>query len=213
MLKLMGFKTGLGIGKKEDGIREPLAFAKKRGRAGLGETERQEEAARKREAWSQARIRLIEQRRESFQAAMSSRFSDRRVASNLVKAMKTIEALDVQAGHERSCLWWSSADEHGKEEKRFGLKQGVQESIDFKEKPSMRDQNDTVAANQMPIMTEDQEYSVNFELWQTLKNDEKLSLATLYLRETHSYCLYCGHQYQSVESLKEECPGKNEDDH
>ncbi|XP_021724005.1 G patch domain-containing protein 11-like [Chenopodium quinoa] len=33
------------------------------------------------------------------------------------------------------------------------------------------------------------------------------------LREEHRYCLFCGCQYESMEALLSNCPGRNEDDH
>jgi hypothetical protein len=60
---------------------------------------------------------------------------------------------------------------------------------------------------------EEEEGDHELELWQTLSTAEKLSVATAYLREGHYYCLYCGHQYDSMDELKEECPGQSEDDH
>ncbi|PON81039.1 G-patch domain containing protein [Trema orientale] len=33
------------------------------------------------------------------------------------------------------------------------------------------------------------------------------------LREEHRYCLFCGFQYESMESLLSNCPGTDEDDH
>ncbi|KAK3122113.1 hypothetical protein QOZ80_8BG0665300 [Eleusine coracana subsp. coracana] len=43
--------------------------------------------------------------------------------------------------------------------------------------------------------------------------EEDLQNILAKLRDHHNYCLYCGCKYESAESLANECPGPNEDDH
>ncbi|TVU05210.1 hypothetical protein EJB05_48364, partial [Eragrostis curvula] len=43
--------------------------------------------------------------------------------------------------------------------------------------------------------------------------EEDLQNILAKLRGHHYYCLYCGCKYESAESLANECPGPNEDDH
>lgn len=226
MLKLMGYKEGQGIGKSADGIREPLAVVKKTDRGGLGQAERQDEARRRREEWAQARVELLEQRKEDFKAAMSNRFAERRAASNLVKAMKTIETLDTRAGRERSCLWWSTArmenEEVGKEGQDEGRVEELSEPLLLvgaevpTEAAAATQHGQMVQREEEGERKEEDEQPINDaerELWQTLGDAEKLSVATAYLREEHYYCLYCGHQYGDAEELKGDCPGESEEDH
>jgi len=222
MLKLMGYKEGHGIGKSADGIKAPIAVIMKTDRGGLGQAERQNEARQRREAWAQARVELLEQRKEDFQAAMSNRFAERRVASNLNKAMKTIETLDTRAGRERSCLWWSSAEKE-ETEKEQGEESGGEPSeplfLTGGEVSAVRTQEKVTAVQHgqggggEEAGGEEEEVDTELELWQTLSDAEKLSVATAYLRESHFYCLYCGHQYSSANELRQECPGKSKDDH
>lgn len=229
MLKLMGYKEGHGIGKSADGIKEPIAVVKKTDRAGLGQAERQNEARQRRKEWAQARAELLEQRKENFQAVMSNRFAERRVASNLTKAMKTIETLDTRAGRERSCLWWSGVEKEEAEEEESVWEGGEQDERGGEEEPSERlmligaevptvsskeEAAEAVQQGQGGGGEEEEEGGDHeLELWQTLSSGEKLSVATAYLREGHYYCLYCGHQYDSIDELREECPGESEDDH
>ena len=221
MLKLMGYKEGHGIGKSADGIKAPIAVIMKTDRGGLGQAERQNEARQRREEWAQARVELLEQRKEDFQAAMSNRFSERRVASNLNKAMKTIETLDTRAGRERSCLWWSSAEKE-ETEKEQGEGGGGEPSeslfLTGGELSAVRTEEEETAVQHGQggggeEEGGEEEVDTELELWQTLSDAEKLSVATAYLREGHFYCLYCGHQYSSAKELREECPGESEDDH
>jgi len=221
MLKLMGYKEGHGIGKSADGIKAPIAVIMKTDRGGLGQAERQNEARQRCEEWAQARVELLEQRKEDFQAAMSNQFAERRVASNLNKAMKTIETLDTRAGRERSCLWWSSAEKE--ETKKEQGEEGGEESYEplfltGGEVSAVRTQEEETAVQHGQGGGGEEEGGVEevdteLELWQTLSDAEKLSVATAYVREGHFYCLYCGHQYSSANELREECPGESEDDH
>lgn len=226
----MGYKEGHGIGKSADGITEPIAVVKKTDRGGLGQAERQTEARQRREEWAQARVELLEQRKDDFQAAMSNRFAERRVALNLTKAMKTIETLDTRAGRERSCLWWSGVEQEGAEkesvrEEEQGEGRGGEQSelllLTGAEVPTVRTQEEAAASTQHRPLAQGgeeggrgvEEVDTELELWQTLSDAEKLSVATAYLREGHYYCLFCGHQYSSAGELREECPGESEDDH
>lgn len=43
--------------------------------------------------------------------------------------------------------------------------------------------------------------------------EEDLEDILLKLRDEHRYCLFCGYQYDSMESLQSNCPGISEDDH
>jgi hypothetical protein len=230
MLKLMGYKEGHGIGKSADGIKAPIAVVKKTDRAGLGQAEHQNEARQRLEEWTQARVELLEQRKEDFKVAMSNRFAGRRVASNLTKAMKTIETLDSRAGREMSCLWWSSIEEEDGEGNNARIKEQREGGAEEPSKalvvlgtsiPTVHTEEEAAAA--MPQGQtgrggeEDREglpiVDVKHELWDTLSTAEKLSVATTYLRQEHHYCLFCGHQYRSIDELRKECPGKSEDDH
>lgn len=230
MLKLMGYKEGHGIGKSADGITAPIAVVKKTDRAGLGQAERQSEAHQRLEQWTQARVELLEQCKEDFQVAMSNRFAERRVASNLTKAMKTIETLDTRAGREMSCLWWTSIEEEenkGMDARiRDRRKEGVDEPSNAllatgTEIHTVHTQEEAAAAvpqGQTECGGEEEREGLaivdgKHELWDTLSTSEKLSVATAYLRQEHRYCLFCGHQYGSIDELRKECPGKSEDDH
>ncbi|PPQ72345.1 hypothetical protein CVT24_002061 [Panaeolus cyanescens] len=46
-----------------------------------------------------------------------------------------------------------------------------------------------------------------------LQAQDRLHLVLSYLREKHSYCFWCGVQYESRDELKSQCPGAEEDDH
>ncbi|KAJ8638098.1 hypothetical protein MRB53_012365 [Persea americana] len=43
--------------------------------------------------------------------------------------------------------------------------------------------------------------------------EEDLLDILMKLRNEHCYCLYCGYQYESLETLSSNCPGLNEEDH
>ena len=49
------------------------------------------------------------------------------------------------------------------------------------------------------------------EQYQTITSQLEESL--LYLKDTYSYCVFCGFQYESREEFEQSCPGPSEDDH
>ena len=42
---------------------------------------------------------------------------------------------------------------------------------------------------------------------------QQLESSLVYLRDTYSYCLFCGCQYEDQEDMMACCPGTNEEDH
>ncbi|KAJ6516048.1 hypothetical protein C8R45DRAFT_1049510 [Mycena sanguinolenta] len=42
---------------------------------------------------------------------------------------------------------------------------------------------------------------------------DRLQLVLSYLRDTYSYCFWCGTQYESAEEMASQCPGEDEDSH
>lgn len=59
----------------------------------------------------------------------------------------------------------------------------------------------------------DVEMSEEEERWNALTVEEQLTAVCSYLRNQHFYCLFCGHQYESSEQVRQECPGETEEDH
>lgn len=221
LLKLMGFggKAGhQGLGKAADGIAEPLAVTRRLGREGLGGlSDRKQERAGRREELARLRAEWAERRKAEFTQAMSTKFAERRVAGQLVRAMKTVETLDERAGRPRSRLWWSS-EQGVEEEEGGGGEAGVGERSELVEE----DVGDAAAGAEPSVCGADatgagegagEEEEEDDDLWPSLTNAEKLSIVLAYLRSEHCYCLWCGHQYQSAALLAAECPGEAEEDH
>ncbi|KAF7313659.1 G-patch domain-containing protein [Mycena chlorophos] len=46
-----------------------------------------------------------------------------------------------------------------------------------------------------------------------LQASDRLEMVLSYLRETYSYCFWCGTQYKSADEMASECPGASEDAH
>jgi hypothetical protein len=207
----MGYKPREGIGKSgTEGIKEPLTIMKKTGRQGIGIAERQQDLKARQEQWNKIRAEMMEKRKEEFKAAMSNRFAERKATSDLCKAMKTIETLDTRAGLERSCLWWSVVAEEQDEkegEEGEGTGDALLLTVPTREEAEALQEEQEEEQDQPPAAPSEE------ELWETLTNTEKLSVATAYLKDAYSYCLFCGHQYASTEEMQQHCPGETEEDH
>lgn len=234
LLKLMGFGGAAGgprgLGKAADGIAEPLAVTRRLGREGLGVTERKQRRAARHEELARLRAEWAERRKADFSKAMSDRFAERRVAGQLVRAMKTVETLDERAGRPRSRLWWSSEQggvgdegEGGGVAGRSGVVEGVDDGqaaagagVGVKPSVGTAEAGDAAPKTAGEGAGGDEEEEAaedDDDLWPSLTNAEKLSIVLAYLRSEHSYCLWCGHQYEGAEELAAECPGEAEEEH
>jgi hypothetical protein len=118
------------------------------------------------------------------QASMSSRYNERKLASQLLNARKALQTLDGKEGIEGSYLWPSDEPEEEEEGEAVG--------------------GETAAGDAE---------STEEALWRSFTTSEKLSLVCTYLRRFYQYCVYCGHQYESPEELAKDCPGLTEEDH
>lgn len=49
--------------------------------------------------------------------------------------------------------------------------------------------------------------------WEGLPAMERLRQVTTYLRDTHTYCFFCGTQYDDAFDMEQNCPGPTEGDH
>lgn len=208
LLKLMGYKKGEGLGKSREGITEPIKIEKMTGREGLGVREQKKEKQEQLQELMKMRNDFLEQRRIDYKAAMSDRFTERRLESQLCKGRKTVETLDMREGKQRSQLWWSEEetdneddDDHEKRGKEQEEEQR-EERQDVTEKGQQKDDEATGT-----------EREKEKEMWEAFSTAEKLSVVLTYLREAYHYCLHCGHQYQNAQELEAECPGLTEEEH
>lgn len=221
----MGYKEGKGLGKSIEGIKEPLRIevATQR-RSGLGvvqeQRERRQQQGARRAELRELRAQYVEEQRQSFKQSMSSRFTEKRVRAQLLRARKTVETLDSRSGRERSFLWPGGEDDgqqHEEEEPAHWHQRHHQPADQPPalikgptEEQGAAEEDGGVDEEEAAAQEEEEEQAA---VWRVMPEADKLSTVLEYLRHEHHYCLFCGHQYASAEELKAECPGISEDDH
>lgn len=196
LLQKMGYKPGSGIGKSGTGRVEPIPINLKSGRGGLGR-----DAALKQIATEKAAIRrrIALQREkptsvEEYRLRVTQKVTERRTNSDLFKSQRICQRMDVEKGFtEPSEVWfWPKVEPPPETEDDSRLttlellcKEGTSETLE-----------DTA-----------EEPEIEFD------PTEKLGMLTIYLRQAHSYCLWCGIVYDDEKDLKDNCPGQTRDDH
>ncbi|XP_038073145.1 G patch domain-containing protein 11-like [Patiria miniata] len=187
LLEKMGYKQGMGMGKKESGRSEPIPVEIKTGRGGLGrETEIKDQQERRRLQYQQAvkhRAARELEYRQDFMQRMSNKFSDKETEKDLDKSQKACEHLDRLQGVEEPVEPWywpkppAEVLEEDEEEEE-------EEEEEEKEEPG----------SQIPAA-------------------EKLAHLTSYLRRRHRYCIWCGTSFDDNKDFEDNCPGETAEDH
>lgn len=109
MLAKMGFKKGMGLGKKEQGISNPIPLDIKEGRKGLGKES--EEARRKKQRieahliMAKRRKLMEENLKGDFKSRVTDRINERQIATDLYKSQKACQHLDNLKGLEPIHTW------------------------------------------------------------------------------------------------------------
>ncbi|XP_018118512.1 G patch domain-containing protein 11 [Xenopus laevis] len=183
LLQKMGYKKGQALGKKGDGIVEPIPLNIKTGRSGIGHEEmkkrKAEENLENYRRKIQMRKHAEEQATDDFRMRMKNKKEEIRLRADLSKSQRACVLLDGQKSIStpREAWYWPKLNEQEEEE-----------------------EDDE---------TEEDEDLVKEEL-STL---EKLQILTSYLRGKHLFCIWCGTTYQDEDDMESNCPGDTADDH
>ncbi|KAE8601594.1 hypothetical protein XENTR_v10013731 [Xenopus tropicalis] len=184
LLQKMGYKKGQALGKKGDGIVEPIPLNIKTGRSGIGHEEMKKRKAEENLESYRRKIQMRkhdeEQAADDFRMRMKSKREEIRLKADLSKSQRACMLLDGQKSIStpREAWYW----------------------------PKMNEQEADEEADEE---TEEDEDLVEEEL-STL---EKLQILTSYLRGRHLFCIWCGTTYQDDEDMESNCPGDTAEDH
>ena len=197
LLQKMGYKPGTAIGKRGQGRSEPVPIELKDGRGGLGKASemkrKQEDMDRMRLAMRAKRAKHEKHSQQDFRSRIANQYQDRRAESDLHNSQKVCAQLDSQKGIEKpsEVYFWPSYMLPNKEKTK-----PEDESGWFAYEPEESDEDEEVVDN-----------SDNFTA------AEKLEILTLYLRNFHLYCVWCGTTYNDKNDLRSNCPGNTADAH
>jgi len=203
MLTRMGYKPGMTLGKvKEDGssgsgIPVPIGIDLKTDRTGLGHASHEKNQAEKR-----VREHVVEMvKRAKIHNAMIGDFRDRRriaaaqkrLMGDIEKCRRVCAELDARLNLKSPSVSW------------YWPIQKVPSSIEGDED---EEEARFVYANGQSAPSEDILDDFSEDLLQ-----ERLFMIIAYLRATHFYCNWCGHQSQDADELSRACPGSKREDH
>ncbi|EGG04158.1 uncharacterized protein MELLADRAFT_89632 [Melampsora larici-populina 98AG31] len=184
----------------------PIEIKLRNGRGGIGT----EKPTKARYQFSKPHQDLnedeIKAQKEFFEKS-KSKFDIRKIESNLSKARRTCQELDLRNGIEENVLWLDPYSDEIRDEVN-GL------DTDEKRLKGLKDPN---VFETTVVSTEEEEEDISDReekaSWLALDSASRLIHTLRYLRQEYFYCIWCGCQYDSLEELNQECPGEDEDDH
>jgi Domain of unknown function (DUF4187)/G-patch domain len=185
LLQKFGYKGTGGLGRDSSGIEAPIAVDMKVGsgkdRSGIGIAE---EKKRKLDKFANDMKKICDMRDKmasDFRLRRSYEVEIKKIKRHVFAAEKVIYEYDTKAEVKTSSLWPS--DTVNEEDSEGG-------NDDISDGLIIRPTNEQ----------EDSEYLM-----------DRLKLCLFYLRDTYSYCLFCGYQYENNDL--EGCPGLLYEDH
>ncbi|XP_075718928.1 G patch domain-containing protein 11 [Rhinoderma darwinii] len=185
LLQKMGYKKGQALGKKGDGIVEPIPLNIKTGRSGIGHEEMKKRKAEENLENFRRKIQMRQQAEEraadDFRLRMRSKKEEQKLEGDLRKSQRACLQLDEQKdiSSPREAWYWPPTD--------------TQEE-DSETEEEKEDDDDEVPEQEISTM-------------------EKLQILTSYLRGQHVYCIWCGTAYEDEEDMQSNCPGDTSEDH
>ncbi|KAM7536120.1 hypothetical protein Aperf_G00000096573 [Anoplocephala perfoliata] len=242
MLIKMGFKGDGGLGRKAEGRAEPIPLEVIDGRKGLGLHNIKKKRAEAIASARQQREQRMSSFQSDFRASMATRFRLERAQRQLAAARHICKRLDMSKSIERPTdeTFWPPEETKAKllahselirrEICRSDSRRGFcgkrrrhnhdsvddylrrRDDSDFDEFDSHRGEYDTVIG----IESDEDEYcDIDAAQHGPIESqpDVILSRLTVYLRDKHFYCFWCGAKFSDSSDLQINCPGPTEDDH
>jgi hypothetical protein len=233
MMAKYGFKRGDALGKSEDARKVPIQVNIKEGRSGIGlESEKKRKY---REQWEEA-ARVAKRSKEEegdYLEARKQQQKDRKVERDLDSAQRTAERLSAKKAEDEgnpepmekpvkdvNVLWRIRTRRRAVAKHEQQQRRELNNSLSSRLPALADDDNDDdskVAQSRdlAPFYTSLQDdleaEDPDLAEFEALPAAERLQKLLVYLRETFSYCLYCG--YQLPDKEMEDCPGVTEEDH
>uniref|UniRef100_A0A914Z1Z9 G patch domain-containing protein 11 n=1 Tax=Panagrolaimus superbus TaxID=310955 RepID=A0A914Z1Z9_9BILA len=214
LLAKMGYKPGMSLGKQPEARIEPLELQFKADRGGLGHAAEEEGFTKERiemhmkemkEKADQQHILL-----EEYRKRKRTNVDVRQVIGDILKMRKACQELDVQNGLDLPTVSWhwpiykdrtgEIHQEPTSSKRRFIKPMPDEKDDDVEIKYIYANGKEATADEKLDELDEDE------------LSDRLFSL-TMYLRETHLYCHFCGAKYETVEELKEQCAGDSREAH
>jgi len=204
LLEKMGYKEGMGLGRKESGISTPVDINLKAGRSGLG---RESQIKSKKKELLDSRLSHEKTNQHRFRTHQKSHLGERKARSDLKKAQHICESLDTQAGIGAHSLWPPKLKSEPVEE----------ETLEPGQYRPFTEEEQEARTHKLVRVTDDEIEAPSHSL-----EDDPAPITTVlydlgevitYLREKHFYCYYCAIRFDNKDDMDKNCPGPNEQDH
>lgn len=186
MLAKMGFRSGSGLGRQEQGRAAPLSVNTTAGKAGLG---RVEEVQRRKDAKVQRKVQVEKETTETWEQHLRRSYGARQVRRVLRRAAGCLQNLDEREGIERHDLWLP-----GPEEEQSGLQQVFEDGDGGTYSRPLTAAQDAQASLEVPG-----EQGRDLEDMEEPELVERLERCLRYLRSEHDFLLVYGCKCSDVE--------------
>uniref|UniRef100_A0A1I7Y0H5 G patch domain-containing protein 11 n=1 Tax=Steinernema glaseri TaxID=37863 RepID=A0A1I7Y0H5_9BILA len=227
LLAKMGYKPGMKLGVQKEGqsngLEEPLSIDLKANRAGLGHEAEEEKQKKERvEAHMKhmkARAAMHNVLVGDFRKRKRNQDEQKILIADIMKSRKACHELDTRNERELPVEDWhwpiyrerKATEEPVPASARVPPRRNVPFSDDEDDHELHGEDDEEVSyvyANGKPAPREERLRDLPLD-----EIDDKLQRITKHLRDTHLYCVWCGHQYESEFELSDQCPGTTRGDH
>lgn len=211
LLKMMGFKPGMGLGKgatSDRSLKEPIPIVVRTNRGGLGqEAEAKERIEARLKTTSEAECNRMA---EKFRDAKRSAALSRQIEADLRKSQRACYNLDVaQDISEPEQPWYWPPSSSKKEAADDDVRNVVCLDEEIADGAILSSENCTARVS--GDTSDDEEDDDDEE--EEADPFERLKALTQYLRQRHHYCIWCAIRFDDDDDMATNCPGPTREDH
>ncbi|RZF39930.1 hypothetical protein LSTR_LSTR002333 [Laodelphax striatellus] len=210
MLQKLGFKPGSGLGKSQEGCKEPIPINVKSDRQGLGRVQAIKEVMEKKAAIMKERQNKSQNFSE-YRSMLAEEAAARRAEIEFRKSQKVCQQLDTELGFEPYEYWYWPVSKSNEKECDIDDDEDADAQPESKQTSTGggegEEEEETLNHEEEEEEGEDDDVEENYTV------HEKLEMLSAYLRQTHYYCIWCGTRYEDEQDMDNECPGPTYEEH
>jgi hypothetical protein len=234
MMAKFGFKQGDTLGKSEDARKEPVQINIKEDKGGIGLESEKKRKFRETMAKADQEAKRIKATEGDYLEERKQDVKNKKDERDLDNAQRTAERLEEEAAEEKdpgkshevllkdvNILWCGRTQRRLEKDYDRQKQRELHNSLSSR-LPTLADDDDedndsriALGRDAAPFYTslenDDIEEDSELAAFEALPAADKLHQVTLFLREKHHYCFWCGHRYD--DATMEGCPGVTEEEH
>uniref|UniRef100_A0A914VKL4 G patch domain-containing protein 11 n=1 Tax=Plectus sambesii TaxID=2011161 RepID=A0A914VKL4_9BILA len=199
LMAKMGYKPGMSLGKKREGqvddaIKEPIAMDLKMNRTGLGhDKEEKRKCVERVEAhytYMAKRAKISNLLIDDFKERKRNATLQKQQVGEVVKCRKVCQELDSRQGVQLPAEPWFWPS--------YRAKDAAEDDEDAK----------YFYANGVEALPNENLYELDESAL-----SQRVEEISAYLRQTYSYCIWCGQLFENADEMADNCPGDSKADH